>query len=749
MKYQESCLQETGAPPNAFTAEHGDHGLLGRVAVEFAQQAEKLSHHHLRDGEGDDVAVEAQFVTPHDPVIVTSEGNRLPTVPLQEAHKLNVLREELEELEGHKPSTSLANGDQFPDGDAKWAEIVKEHVRSLSAEESKNGTAKSTDGSLTRSMPPSHTNPLFPPLPLYGPPSLLRDLQCLTFRISSFFLSLAFLGVIVLGALFTSLGPWFRRLWQRATCQDPDASRPFYKEEVRRARLRNQQEMNWTKKGSPSRFRGDAEGRSDDNVGFIPTEGGPDPIVCDPAYYARRVGLDMEEFQVQTEDGFIIDLWHVYDPKEYTPLPPEERGHHGPDMFADAKRSRTDNSTQRPKFPVLLMHGLLQSSGAYCVNDDDSLAFFLCKSGFDVWLGNNRCGFKPRHVLLDYSDPRMWCWNIRQMGVFDLPALTSRVLYETGFSKIGLICHSQGTTQALVALAKEQRPDLGEKLTVFCALAPAAYAGPLIGKMYFKFMRVITPALFRLMFGIHAFIPFMMAMHATLHPRLYGWLGYKVFAFLFNWTDERWDRGLRDRMFQFAPVYVSAESMRWWLGRECFAKQKCILATKEEWRAEEREDHEQERRRYILAAANPDFEGQGDGENPVHDAETHRKRPKGSTAWYNNQAPPFALWVCGNDCLVDGDKLLRRFERGREPHVSVVHTKVIPEYEHLDVIWAMDAVDKVFKEVREVLWKTCDARDICRVPRGCEDVAPWTPPPQASEGEEEGLQSSSSEEVSQ
>lgn len=125
------------------------------------------------------------------------------------------------------------------------------------------------------------------------------------------------------------------------------------------------------------------------------------------------------------------------------------------------------------------------------------------------------------------------------MGVFDLPALTSRVLYETGFEKIGLVCHSQGTTQTFVALAKEQRPDLGEKLTVFCALAPAVYAGPLIGKMYFKFMRVISPAMFRLIFGIHAFIPFMMLMHRLLPSRIYGRLGYLVFSFLFNWVRTR------------------------------------------------------------------------------------------------------------------------------------------------------------------------------------------------------------------
>lgn len=75
------------------------------------------------------------------------------------------------------------------------------------------------------------------------------------------------------------------------------------------------------------------------------------------------------------------------------------------------------------------------------------------------------------------------------MGVMDLPALISRVLSETGFDKLGLIAHSQGTTQTLVALAKEQRPEIGDKISVFCALAPAAYAGPLIRRAQFKFMR--------------------------------------------------------------------------------------------------------------------------------------------------------------------------------------------------------------------------------------------------------------------
>lgn len=44
------------------------------------------------------------------------------------------------------------------------------------------------------------------------------------------------------------------------------------------------------------------------------------------------------------------------------------------------------------------------------------------------------------------------------------------------FEKLGLMCHSQSTTQTLVALAKEQRHRLCQHLSVFCARAPADIA---------------------------------------------------------------------------------------------------------------------------------------------------------------------------------------------------------------------------------------------------------------------------------
>lgn len=241
-------------------------------------------------------------------------------------------------------------------------------------------------------------------------------------------------------------------------------------------------------------------------------------------------------------------------------------------------------------------------------------------------------------------------------------------------------------------------------------------------------MRLISPSIFRLIFGIHSFIPLMMMAHKILPARPYGWMGYHVFSFLFSWNDSRWERDLRCRMFQWAPVYVSAESMRWWLGRECFAKQKCILATREEGKLEDKEDEEDDEviRKYYIDREPHVTERRKLQRNLTsfhcHTlTHQHHDSSRGRFAWYNEQFPPLALWVCGADDLVDGKRLLRRFDRGREPHVRVVHKKIIEGYEHLDVIWAMDAIEKVGKEVREVIWRTTDleSQKRCRVPVGC------------------------------
>ncbi|KAK4545769.1 hypothetical protein LTR36_002723 [Oleoguttula mirabilis] len=717
---------------------------IQELASAFAEQGQRLAQYKRieeDDETGATQAVEAKFVTPLDPVVVTADGRRLPSVPVDEARKLNALRDELDGRETPRspPRSAVRVG---KDGMVHGARLQSPPgTRTLDEkldEQQDEKQAEMSDAPLREAVPLSRTNPLFPPLPMYGPPTTLRTVQCWFFRAISSVLSLYFLLAIVIGAISAAIPRTLKYMRQRALLDNPTKRRPFYQEEVKRAQERKTAQREWVQqqkgKGTqtPSGEKATAEPQDGE---FVPTEGGPDPLCVDVAYYARRVGLDAETFDVQTEDGFIIELIHLFNPREYRKPPPKSHEMDGPDNFVSSPHdpgfAECDTLPDgQKKYPVLMMHGLLQSAGAYCCTDDDSLAFYLAKSGYDVWLGNSRCGFAPRHTLLHPSDPRMWAWNIRQMGVMDLAAFISRVLAVTGFPQLALVAHSQGTTQTFVALAKEQRPDLGAKISVFCALAPAAYAGPLIGKIYFKLMRLVTPAIFRLIFGIHAFIPLMLTAHAVLPGKAYSWMGYHVFSFLFSWSDTRWDTGLRDRMFQWAPTAVSAESMRWWLGRECFARQKCILATREEGALEDKEDEEDDeviRRLYVdrepHVTERRKLQRNLTSFHCAAPAHLHCERGgrRGEFAWYDAQFPPLALWVCGADDLVDGRRLLRRFDRGREPHVRIVHQKIIEGYEHLDVIWAMDAIEKVGKEVREVIWRTVDEgrQGICRVPVGC------------------------------
>jgi hypothetical protein len=63
-------------------------------SAEYVRQSEKLSL--ASESTSGSTAVEAKFITPLDPVIQTADGNRLPAVPVDEAHKINTLKHQAE-----------------------------------------------------------------------------------------------------------------------------------------------------------------------------------------------------------------------------------------------------------------------------------------------------------------------------------------------------------------------------------------------------------------------------------------------------------------------------------------------------------------------------------------------------------------------------------------------------------------------------------------------------------------------------
>jgi lysosomal acid lipase/cholesteryl ester hydrolase len=125
--------------------------------------------------------------------------------------------------------------------------------------------------------------------------------------------------------------------------------------------------------------------------------------------------------------------------------------------------------------PVLLLHGLADSSSTWVMDDDagSSLAYILHDAGFDVWLGNSRGTqlSKKAHVYLSPNDPKFWDFSIDQMISDDFPTLVDYVLDTTTSSSLGVVGHSQG---AAVALASTKLNQLQTKVSSIVALAPAA-----------------------------------------------------------------------------------------------------------------------------------------------------------------------------------------------------------------------------------------------------------------------------------
>lgn len=157
---------------------------------------------------------------------------------------------------------------------------------------------------------------------------------------------------------------------------------------------------------------------------------------------ANKYGLNCEEHDVVTQDGYILSLFRI-----------------------PGDRTR----------PVLLMHGILDSADTFMIRGNTSMVAVLANTGYDVWVGNERGNrYSRRHVTLDpNNDKQFWDFSFHEMGMYDLPAFIDYILYRTGQSKLSCIGHSQGNT--IFYVLGSMRPEYNDKIRLMIALAPICY----------------------------------------------------------------------------------------------------------------------------------------------------------------------------------------------------------------------------------------------------------------------------------
>ncbi|BGP10093.1 cholesterol esterase [Rhodotorula toruloides] len=344
------------------------------------------------------------------------------------------------------------------------------------------------------------------------------------------------------------------------------------------------------------------------------------------AYYANYWGYDCEDIDVETEDGFILRLHHLTSKKH------EKRGH-----------------------PVILQHGILSTSVTFMVNEERSLAFWLLEQGYDVWLSNIRTNFKMPHRHYSRADPRYWAWTVRDIGIYDLPAIVDYVGKETGL-KPAYIGHSQGCGTMYLALSRGMRPDLGNKISCFISLAPAVYAGPALRRFPFSLMRKFAGSrkVWKLVFGVREFIPAIGILQAVLPGWLFGHFANPTFAFIFGFHDHNWVKRQIPKFFRTVAVPNSSELL---LYMNVFAGKNCVFDTRT------------------------------------------------TEPWFPASMPPLAIFYGTLDTLVLGKPLVERI-RSHEPSVRLVKAVALENYEHQDPIWAHTAIREVYPGIKEVIEET-------------------------------------------
>lgn len=157
---------------------------------------------------------------------------------------------------------------------------------------------------------------------------------------------------------------------------------------------------------------------------------------------ASKYGYKAEYYEIVTDDGYKLGLFHIQGKKPG---------------------------------PILLMHGIADTSDTWLLRGKNSLGITLAEKGYDVWFGNIRGNkYSRQHKTLNPNkDSAFWQFSFHEHGYYDLKAIVDTVLSETKYTKLTAIGHSQGNT--IFYVLGSTRPEYNDKINVLVSLAPVCY----------------------------------------------------------------------------------------------------------------------------------------------------------------------------------------------------------------------------------------------------------------------------------
>ncbi|KAF9584533.1 cholesterol esterase [Lunasporangiospora selenospora] len=310
---------------------------------------------------------------------------------------------------------------------------------------------------------------------------------------------------------------------------------------------------------------------------------------------------------------------------------------------------------------VLLYHGFMMCSEVWLCNLDEerNLAFVLAEAGYDVWLGNTRGNkYSLKHMFLKPHEKKFWEFSMDELALFDLPDTVDYILNRTGAPSLVYIGFSQGTAQAFASLSIN--PDLNDKISLFIALAPATTPPGLENGLVNSVVKA-APNVIYLLLGRKTPLTAALFWQNLLHPTTYATLIDYAVKFLFGWNSRSMSVVQKAVSYQHLYSFTSVRILVHWFQ---------IIRTQ----VFQMYDDVQPRVPYLSST------------------KSHCPHPFPTT----QISTPIAIFYGGNDTLVDIQGLISDL-----PGVAGVWE--VPNYEHLDFLWAEGLDVHVYPHILQLL----------------------------------------------
>ncbi|NWV66023.1 LIPM Lipase, partial [Malurus elegans] len=320
------------------------------------------------------------------------------------------------------------------------------------------------------------------------------------------------------------------------------------------------------------------------------------------------------------------------------------------------------NTGQRPV--VFLQHAFLGDATHWITNlPNNSLGFLLADAGCDVWLGNSRGNtWSMKHKTLKPSQKEFWQYSFDEMGKYDVPAELYFIMNKTGQKDIYYIGHSEGSTAGFVAFSTY--PELAKQVKVFFALGPVTSCSHATSPL-FSLINLPEP-LIKLIFGYKGTahqIEFLRGPVTQLCTSLDKFCAH-ILIYIAGGSIKNINTSRIDTIVGHSPAGTSVQNIMHW--RQLV--------------------HEDQFRAYDYG-------------------------PKENMKKYNQTAPPeykieeikipTAIWSGGQDTFADPKDTARLLPR----ITNLIYHEDFPAWGHLDFIWGLDATEKMYMKIIELIGK--------------------------------------------